>query len=114
MARGRSSAAGGGTVIEDLRTEAVLEGSDGSYYTGWEVARRLRSGDWSPCLRQDDPDRRLVETESGELLLLAPIDPAALPARAAVRLEGEAARVVRTRPRCRRLRSRQYGFPDGQ
>ncbi|WP_394739902.1 hypothetical protein [Natronococcus roseus] len=101
-------------MIEDLRTETVLEGSDGSYYTGWEVTRRLRSGAWNPCLRQDDPDRRLVETESGELLLLAPIDPATLPARAEVRLEGEAARVVRTRRRCRRPRNRRYGFPDGQ
>nr|WP_293032727.1 hypothetical protein [Natronococcus sp.] len=91
----------------------VLEGSNGSYYTGWEVARRLRSGDWSPCLRQEDPDRRLVETESGALLLLTPIDPATLPPRAEVRLEGEAARVVRTQRRCRRLRNRRYGFPDG-
>ncbi|MDG5759822.1 hypothetical protein QA600_10770 [Natronococcus sp. A-GB1] len=101
-------------MSEELRTETVLEGSDGSYYTGWEVARRIRAGDWKRCLRQADPDRQLVETESGELLLLVPIDPGALPARAEVRLEGEAARVVRTRRRCRRLRDRQYGFPDGQ
>lgn len=100
-------------MIEDLRTEAVLEGSDGCYYTGWEVDRRLRAGDWKRCLRQADPDRQLVETESGELLSLAPIDPGPLPARAEVRLEGEAARVVRTPRRCRRLRNRQYGFPDG-
>ena len=100
-------------MIEDLRAETVLEGSDGSYYTGWEVARRLRAGDWNPCLRQADPDRRLVETGSGELLLLTPIDPGALPDRAEVRLEGEAARVVRTRRRCRRLRNRQYGISDG-
>ncbi|MFC4438177.1 MULTISPECIES: hypothetical protein [Natrialbaceae] len=84
-------------MIDETSVEAVFEGSNGEYYTGWEVDRRLRTDAWRPCLRQNDPDRRLIEVETGVLLLLAPIDPEELPASMVVRVDDDIARVVDTR-----------------
>lgn len=92
-----SSTDGGSVVIDEIPVDAVLEGSNGEYYTDWEVDRRLRTGAWRPCLRQTDPDRRLVEVEAGALLLLTPIDPTDLPAWTALRVDDDSARVVDTR-----------------
>lgn len=75
----------------------LLEGSDGRYYTAWQVRRRLRIGEWRRCIRQYDPDRRLVETDEGTLLMLTPIDPADVPRWLEVRIVGEAALAVDTR-----------------
>lgn len=77
--------------------ETVFEGSNGRYYTDWQVRTRLRSGEWTVCLRQRDPDRRLVETDDDALLLLRPVEPTALPAGLEVRVTGRRARVVDTR-----------------
>ncbi|WP_233710761.1 hypothetical protein [Natronococcus pandeyae] len=93
-----SSTGRGAVVIDEAPIDAVFEGSNGEYYTDWEVDRRLRTGAWRPCLRQTDPDRRLVEVEAGVLLLLAPIDPEELPASMVLRVEDDSARVVDTRP----------------
>lgn len=93
-----SSTDRGAVVIDEAPIDTVFEGSNGEYYTDWEVDRRLRTGVWRPCLRQIDPDRRLVEVEAGVLLLLAPIDPEELPASMELRVDGDSARVVDTRP----------------
>lgn len=77
--------------------DAVLAGSDGEYYTDWELERRLRTGAWKPCIRQFDPDRRLVETDGGRLLLLVPVDPDELPRWTELRVEGDSTRVVERR-----------------
>lgn len=73
-------------MTNDAPLEAVFEGSDGSYHTEWEVERNLRRGTWKPCLRQRDPDRRLVETEERALLLLTPVELAELPPWTEVRI----------------------------
>lgn len=76
---------------------ALFAGSNGRYYTGWQVRRRLRAGEWKRCLRQRGPDRRLVETDERALLLLVPIGPAELPSWAEIRVASRAVRVVDTR-----------------
>nr|WP_090382875.1 hypothetical protein [Natronobacterium texcoconense] len=83
--------------MADAPVDTVLAGSDGRYYTGWQVNRRFRTGDWTHCLRQRNPDRRLVETATGALLLLQPVDPDRLPGWVEIRVLGETARVVDTR-----------------
>lgn len=75
----------------------LFEGSNGQYYTDWEVRRRLRRGAWRPCLRQREPDRRLVATADDHLLMLAPIDADELPDWVEIRVVGDAARIVDTR-----------------
>ncbi|OLZ40379.1 hypothetical protein A6E15_05000 [Natrinema saccharevitans] len=77
--------------------KTVFAGSNGRYYTNWQVRTRLRSGEWALCLRQRGPDRRLVETAEDALLLLRPVEPTALPAGLEVRVSGRRARVVDTR-----------------
>lgn len=77
--------------------ETVFEGSNGRYYTDWQVRTRLRFGEWALCLRQRGPDRRLVETADDALLMLRPVEPTALPAGLEVRVAGRRARVVDTR-----------------
>jgi len=77
--------------------ETVFEGSNGRYYTDWQVRTRLRSGEWALCLRQRGPDRRLVETPDDALLLLCPVEPTALPTGLEVRVSGHRTRVVDTR-----------------
>ncbi|ELY72458.1 hypothetical protein CYV19_02820 [Natronobacterium gregoryi SP2] len=88
---------GGFETRRDTPVDAVLAGSDGCYYTEWQVKRRFRTGDWRRCLRQWSPDRRLVETATGTLLLLEPIDPERLPGWVEIRVLGDATRVVDTR-----------------
>jgi hypothetical protein len=75
----------------------LFEGSNGRYYTEWQVRNRLRTGEWTPCLRQRVPERRLVETDGGALLLLTSTEPAAVPAGVEVRVADGRARVVDTR-----------------
>ncbi|SEV82168.1 hypothetical protein [Natrinema salifodinae] len=76
---------------------SLYEGSNGRYYTAWQVRRRLRSGEWTRCLRQRQPDRRLVETGDGTLLLLVSVEPDALPGGIDVRVADGRARIVDTR-----------------
>ncbi|NUB93917.1 hypothetical protein HTZ84_21500 [Haloterrigena sp. SYSU A558-1] len=88
---------GGGCtdVMPDVPVEGLYEGSNDRYYTHWQLRRRLRTDRWTPCMRQRDPDRRLVETSDGSLLLLTPTDD--LPAWVELRIDDRGARVVDTR-----------------
>ncbi len=79
--------------------EGLFEGSNGRYYTDWQVRERHRTGEWRLCIRQRTPDRRLVETGDGSLLLLAPTDADALPVGVEIRVADGCARVVDTRRR---------------
>ena len=75
--------------------DRLYEGSNGRYYTDRQIENRLRSDRWKPCIRQRDPDRRLVETSDGSLLLLTPTDE--LPSWAELRIDDRGPRVVDTR-----------------
>ena len=82
-------------MTRDAPVDDLYEGSNGRYYTGDQLARRLRTGRWKPCIRQRNPDRRLVETDGGSLLLLTPTEE--LPSWAELRIDDRGARVVDTR-----------------
>lgn len=82
-------------VISNAPVDRLYKGTNGRYYTDCQVARKLRADRWKPCIRQRDPDRRLVETSDGGLLLLTPTDD--LPAWAQVRVDDRGTRVVDTR-----------------
>lgn len=82
-------------MVPDAPVDGLYEGSNGRYYTDCQIARKLRTDQWKPCIRQRDPDRRLVETSDGGLLLLTPTDD--LPAWAELRVDARGARVVDTR-----------------
>lgn len=87
---------GGGTdVTADAPIDGLYEGSNGRYYTEWQIETRLRTDRWKPCIRQCDSDRRLVETGDGTLLLLVPTDD--LPPWTELRIDDRGARVVDTR-----------------
>lgn len=87
---------GGGSVVR-IPCETIVAGSNGRYYTEWQVERRLRTGQWRLCMRQRTPDRRLVETADEALLLLAPTDPDELPPGIEIRVFDGRVRVVDTR-----------------
>lgn len=55
----------------------VYAGSNGRYYTSWEVLVKLRRGTWRNCLRHHD-GRRLVGVRN-DILLLTPIAVVDLP-----------------------------------
>lgn len=82
-------------MISNAPIERLYEGSNGRYYTGWQVGRRLRTDRWKLCIRQRNPDRQLVETDDGGLVLLTPTDD--LPTWAEVRIDDRGPRVVDTR-----------------
>lgn len=84
-------------MIGDAPIDGLYAGSNGHYYTDWEVTKNIRRGTWRRCIRQREPDRRLVETTGGGLLMLTAIDPDALPTWVEIRVTGEAARIVDTR-----------------
>ena len=75
----------------------VYAGSDGCFYTDWQVDRKLRLGEWEPCLYDRKDDRRLVGTGDGELLFLAPVEPVELPEWARIRTDPVGPRIVDTR-----------------
>gem|GEM_PF-741823 len=77
----------------------LFSGSDGQYYTDWQVRRNVRTGTWRLCLSQRDPNRTLIEVNDAWLILLRPIAPADLPDWAELRLECGRAWVVDTRTR---------------
>lgn len=86
---------GWASVIPDAPIDGLYAGSNGRYYTADEVARKLRTDGWKPCIRQRDPDRRLVATADGHLLLLTATDD--LPPWAELRVDDGRAHVVDTR-----------------
>lgn len=75
----------------------VYAGSDGRFYSGWQLDRRLAAAEWRPCIRDRVVDRRLVETHSGDLLMLERTSIEALPTWAEARADGSAVRIVDTR-----------------
>lgn len=88
---------GGWMSERNSPVKTLYEGSNGRYYTEWQVHERLRAGEWKPCIEQRSPDRRLIGTDDEELLLLLPVDPVELPTWAEIRIDGRGARVVDTR-----------------
>ena len=76
----------------------LYSSSDGRFYTDWEVARRMESGVWAPCMWDPDSGWELVEGESG-LVWLVPVEPSAAPDWVEVRQsrEGPGEEVVDTR-----------------
>ena len=84
-----------GIVVTDTPVDVLYEGTNGRYYTDFQVTTHLRTERWKPCIRQRDPDRRLVETSDGGLLLLTPTDD--LPTWAEIRVDDSGTRVVDTR-----------------
>ncbi|RQG91708.1 hypothetical protein EA462_04935 [Natrarchaeobius halalkaliphilus] len=95
--------------MKTTAVETVFEGSNGRYYTGWQIRRNLENGHWKLCIRQRTPVRYLVETGADVLLLLTSIDLERLPNWLEVRVRGMATRVVdrrRSIPHRRRYRSR--------
>ncbi|WP_328821196.1 hypothetical protein [Natronorubrum halalkaliphilum] len=82
-------------MVANAPVDGLFEGSNGHYYTACQVTRKLRTERWKPCIRQRDPDRRLVETSDGGLLLLTPTDD--LPAWAEIQVDGRGTRVIDTR-----------------
>lgn len=76
----------------------LYAGSDGRYYTDWEVARRMESGIWEPCMWHPEAGWELVEGPAG-LVWLVPAEPSALPGWAEIResREGPGEEVVDTR-----------------
>jgi hypothetical protein len=56
----------------------VYAGSNGRYYTDWEVATRMESGDWTPCMWDPEAGWGLVEGDEGAMWLV-PVERSALP-----------------------------------
>lgn len=84
-------------LVVEREIGPVYEGSDGCFYTAWQVDRRVAEGDWSPCLRDLETGRRLVATADDEPLMLVRVESTTLPEWAELRADGEAVRVVDTR-----------------
>ncbi|NGM71518.1 hypothetical protein G6M89_21465 [Natronolimnobius sp. AArcel1] len=83
--------------VANTPVDRLYEGSNGQYYTEWEVSRQFRRGAWQRCLRQEEPDRQLVETGGKRLLMLTAVDLCDAPSWVEIRVRGESARVVDTR-----------------
>lgn len=77
--------------------DALYVGSDGSYYTAWQLERRLERGTWRRCLSQQEPACHLVADGAGQLLSLERIALESAPPWLEVRVEAERAWVVDTR-----------------
>ena len=90
--------------MSELDDQRVYRGSNGRYYTGWQIERRLHTGAWRPCIRETATGRRLVGVDD-ELVLLEPTDPDELPDWIRIRLDRAGPRAVdvrRTVPPSRR------------
>jgi len=72
----------------------VYGGSDGAFYTDWEVGWNLESGDWQVCMWDEDAGWELFETQSEELVWLLPMDESELPEWAEVERLDRGSRVV--------------------
>jgi hypothetical protein len=51
----------------------LYAGSDGRYYTDWQVSWHFENGEWSPCMWDSDEGWELVE-DGTELVWLYPED----------------------------------------
>ncbi len=86
---------GRAAVIPNAPVDGIYRGSNGRYYTDRQVTNYLRAERWNPCIRQRNPERRLVATSDDDLLLLLPTDD--IPAWAEIRVDNRGARIVDTR-----------------
>ena len=93
---GRRSSTRGGRPVSGLDDERVYRGSNGRYYTGWQVERRLHTGVWRPCIREATTGRHLVDVDD-ELVLLEPTDLDDLPDWIRIRLDRSGPRAVDVR-----------------
>lgn len=57
----------------------IYEGSDGQYYTDWQVWRNFESNRWKAFCWKEDSRWEMVETSQGDLLVLNPISKSELP-----------------------------------
>jgi len=73
-------------------------GSDGCYYTDWQVATQMESGEWVPCMWEEEEGWELVVADD-ELVWLIPVERSALPNWVDVRetSEGYGTKIVDTR-----------------
>lgn len=66
-------------MSDDVAVGPLYAGSDGQYYTDWEVGQKVRAGRWGPCLWHGPTDRQFVTTETNELLILITVKKDELP-----------------------------------
>jgi len=71
----------------------LYAGSDGRYYTDWQVSWRFENGEWRACMWDSDEGWELVE-EDNELVWLYPVEANDLPAWAELAPEGRGVTVV--------------------
>ena len=84
--------------MTERKGEPIYEGSDGNWYTCWQVEQRLLGGVWDRCLEDRTAGLRLVESvDDDELIMLTPIDVETLPPWLEVRSDGRRSKVVDTR-----------------
>ncbi|MFC4248027.1 hypothetical protein ACFOZ7_13930 [Natribaculum luteum] len=83
-------------MIEGADVEPIYEGSNGRYYTAWQVDHRLDTGEWRPCLHDLETGRRLVEAD-GDLVMLVARTVSDCPGWVRIRLDQAGPRVVDAR-----------------
>ena len=59
--------------------DEVYRGSDGRYYTAWQLEQNIETARWKPCLHETETGRRLVSVGRNVLLFLTPVDVVDLP-----------------------------------
>ena len=74
----------------------LYAGSDGRFYTDWEVTWRFESDEWQPCMWSSEEGWELVE-DGTELVWLYPVGREELPEWAELRPEGRGIVVVDNR-----------------
>lgn len=84
-------------MVEEINVGPIYEGSDGQYYTDWQVGRKMNHGEWKPCIWDEETGRQLVGTGDGDLLMLISADAESLPEWAEIRSDEVGARIVDTR-----------------
>lgn len=75
----------------------LYAGSDGEFYTEYELGYRFETHAWQPCMWNADEGWELVETPDNEFLWLTPIDESDLPANIEVRSSDVGKTIVDTR-----------------
>lgn len=90
-------AGGGRIVVKELNVGPLYEASNGRFYTDWQVGQKMRSGEWKPCLWEEETGQQLVGTADGELLMLVSMATDDLPDWAEIRSDTAGSRIVDTR-----------------
>lgn len=71
----------------------LYAGSDGRYYTDWQVSWRFENDEWKPCMWDTEDGWELVEEDS-ELVRIDPVEVTELPDWAELAPEGHGVVVV--------------------